>query len=32
MIIVSHDKAFLSKVTERQFLAERDGNTGKIIL
>ena len=31
MIVVSHDKAFLSKVTNRQLHVERNGNSGRII-
>ncbi|MBO5606450.1 MAG: ABC-F family ATP-binding cassette domain-containing protein [Treponema sp.] len=31
MLIVSHDKAFLSKVTDRQLHAERKGDYGRII-
>jgi ATPase subunit of ABC transporter with duplicated ATPase domains len=31
MLIVSHDKAFLSKVTDRQLHAERKGDCGRII-
>ena len=30
LIVVSHDKAFLEKVTEGQLFAERDGNQGEI--
>ena len=32
LIVVSHDKAFLKKVTERHLYTERNGNTGKICL
>lgn len=31
LLIVSHDKAFISKVSSRQLHAERNGNTGRII-
>ena len=32
LIVVSHDKAFLEKVTERHLYTERNGNTGRICL
>lgn len=31
LLLVSHDKAFLSKVSKRQLHAERKGNSGRII-
>ena len=31
LLIVSHDKAFLAKVSNRQLYAERNGNSGRII-
>ena len=30
LIVVSHDRAFLKKVTERNFYTERNGNCGKV--
>ena len=32
MIVVSHDKAFLSKVTKRNLHTERNGNSGKLCI
>ncbi|MEE3411989.1 MAG: ATP-binding cassette domain-containing protein [Treponema sp.] len=32
MIVVSHDKAFLQKVCNASFVAERDGDQGKILV
>ena len=31
LIVVSHDRAFLKKVTERNFYTERNGNCGKVL-